>query len=440
MSDPRDQQFEQPNPPQTARGPRLIPGRLGTRAYTLAALRERVEAQFLAEYSLDSPALREATTPAKRLRLILDVTDHLLAVESVRLNDDERAELVRDTYSSLFGYGPLDPYFLDERVTTIALEGVERASVRCGHGDLTGIGRLFEDAAYLARTIARLLSDAGAELHPEQSVVETGLTIDGRRVRLSVVAPPLTPTIHADIRLHPRQAPSLDDLAAADVLSAEAAALLRQIARSGYGFVIAGEVESGKTTLLGALARELPEPPALITAVQRADELALPDEIERRWVQWPTREQVGITFGEQVLAALDTEPRCLLLDEVRADSPEAIAPLLEAEQAPRQIWVVRGAPDHKRLQSALGMLARRASVGQGELLVHALYERLPFVITVARIRGRLQLFSVAEWQSRIDTDYPDYVMLMHYQDGAARRTDKTLARWLDIDAGRSAST
>jgi len=199
--------------------------------------------------------------------------------------------------------------------------------------------------------------------------------------------------------------------------------------------VIAGEVESGKTTLLGALARELPEPPAAITAVQRADELLLPDEVQRRWVQWPTREQVGVTFGEQVLAALDTEPRCLLLDEVRADSPEAIAPLLEAEQTPRQIWVVRGAPDHKRLQSALGMLARRASVGQGELLVHALYERLPFVITVARIRGRLQLFSVAEWQSRIDTDYPDYVLLMHYQDGAARRTEKTLARWLDIDAG-----
>jgi hypothetical protein len=85
------------------------------------------------------------------------------------------------------------------------------------------------------------------------------------------------------------------------------------------------------------------------------------------------------------------------------------------------------------------MLARRASVGQGELLVHALYERLPFVITVARIGGRLQLFSVAEWQSRIDTDYPDYVMLMHYQDGAARRTDKTLARWLDSDAQESAS-
>jgi hypothetical protein len=77
------------------------------------------------------------------------------------------------------------------------------------------------------------------------------------------------------------------------------------------------------------------------------------------------------------------------------------------------------------------MLARRANVEIGEELVHALYARLPFVLTVARIKERLQLFSIAEWQSRIDTDYPDYVMLYRYQEGAARPTGKTLARWLD---------
>jgi hypothetical protein len=70
-------------------------------------------------------------------------------------------------------------------------------------------------------------------------------------------------------------------------------------------------------------------------------------------------------------------------------------------------------------------------LGQGEALVHALYERLPFMVTVARIRGRLQLFSIAEWQSRIDTDYPDYVMLMRYEEGRAQVTGTPPARWLD---------
>jgi hypothetical protein len=79
----------------------------------------------------------------------------------------------------------------------------------------------------------------------------------------------------------------------------------------------------------------------------------------------------------------------------------------------------------------MGMLARRADMSRSEEMVAALYDRLPFVITVRNIRNRLQVFSVAEWQSRPDSDYPDYVMLMQYQDGAARPTGAPLARWLE---------
>ena len=149
-------------------------------------------------------------------------------------------------------------------------------------------------------------------------------------------------------------------------------------------------------------------------------------------MRWPVGDTPGASFGDQIFAgAWRTIPSCLLLDEVRSDEPEAIAPLLELENPPRQIWVVRGAPHHKRLQSALGMLARRADMAQGEALVHALYERLPFIVTVARIREQLQLFSIAEWQSRIDSDYPDYVMLMRYEEGRAQLTGTPPARWLD---------
>jgi hypothetical protein len=148
-------------------------------------------------------------------------------------------------------------------------------------------------------------------------------------------------------------------------------------------------------------------------------------------VRWQAGETPGASFADQIFAALEREPTCLLLDEVRSDEPGAIAPLLELDNPPRQIWVVRAAPDHKRLQSALGMLARRADAARGEAPVHALYERLPFMVTVARIRGQLQLFSIAEWQSRIDTDYPDYIMLMRYEEGRAQLTGTPPARWLD---------
>jgi hypothetical protein len=102
----------------------------------------------------------------------------------------------------------------------------------------------------------------------------------------------------------------------------------------------------------------------------------------------------------------------MILDEVRADEPESIAPLLRESNAPRQIWNFRGPSDAKRLRSALGMVARRADVSRPEDMAAALYERLPFVVLVKRARGQIQLRGIAEWQFPPGSDYPDFVSLM----------------------------
>ncbi len=410
------------------REPRLVPGRSGTRMFSMAALLERIEDAFRDEH--DAAQLREADTSQARLKLILETTDYVLAVESVRLSPDEKADLVRRAYSQLFGYGPLDALFLDERVTTISLNGADRAAVRYGHAELVDMPLLFEDDEHLRAVVERLLIDAGAELRDDLPAIETGLTIGERPVSLSAILPSIAFGLNVDIRLHPRHAPTLDELVQNGFMTEVAVKMLRPLLASKYGFVIAGETETGKTTLLNALAQELSQQDQIVS-IERAGELRLPPAMTPFTVRWPVSDQPGASFGDQILAGLSTEPNCLLLDEVRSDEPEAIAPLLELETPQRQIWVVRGAPDHKRLQNALGMLARRAAPGQGETLVHALYERLPFMVTVARIRGQLQLFSIAEWQSRIDTDYPDYVMLMRYEEGRAQPTGNPSARWLD---------
>ena len=158
--------------------------------------------------------------------------------------------------------------------------------------------------------------------------------------------------------------------------------------------------------------------------MQRAGEMRLPEGAERWSVRWPVGAEPGVSFGALIDDAVERLPGCLVLDEVRADEPLTIAPLLNQPDTPRQIWSFRGVADSKRLQSALGMLARRADLNNGETLVHALYQRLPFVVTVARIRERIQLFSIAEWQPTDASDYPDFVLLMKYQDGMARPTGR----------------
>lgn len=419
-----------PEPPPAPLPP-MFAGAGGSRLYSQAALIERAVEEFLLEYGAAGQGnlrLVEAHTPADRYKLIRDVIDYVLGIESIRLPLDERAALVRAVYAELFGYGPLDSLLADARITSIVLAGDRHAAVRYGHGELTPIEPLFQSAGHLRAIISRLLADAGAQLDDRDIVREAGLNIGGRPVRLGVAAPPVTPVLYADLRLHPAQAPTLDELCEQDWMTGEARTVIERIVRSNYGLVIAGEPETGKTTLLNALINRID---GAGTVLERAGELRPPEMARHLGPGVSTPPPDAVTFADWAAHAAAEPASYLAIDEVRGEEPEAVAALLGPANMPRQIWAVRSVPDAKRLQSNMGMLARRAAPDDGEDAVHRLYARLPFIITLARIRERLQVFSIAEWQSRVDSDYPDYVVLFRYSDGAARPTGAQLARWLD---------
>jgi len=434
MSENNHDNAERPVRPQRldadkGREPHLIPAQLGSRWISLAALAEQIEIAFREEYDEDSLILAEADTPAKRLKLVLETADYLLSVESAQLSQQEKADLITRVYSNLFSYGPLDKLFLDDSVTTISLQGAEKTAVRYGHGELTPLGLLFQDADHYHRVIKRLLIDAGAELRENQPYIEFGLLVGERSVSVNLVAPPAAFQLTADIRVHPKTLPTWDDLIDSDFMTQQAVQFLKALAESTHGVLIVGETESGKTTLLSLFASNISSP---VTAVERTGELRLPDGSKRFLPKWSVGDQPGITFGEQITHALESSPVCLLLDEVRADEPQTIAPLLEMKDAPRQIWSFRGAIFAKRLQSALGMLARRADVGQGETLVRSLYERLPFVVSVNRVNNALRLWSIGEWQFKHSADYPTYTVLMQVEDGQLKLTGEKPSRFINL--------
>ncbi len=409
--------------PDEGREPEFVeslPGRM----VSVKGLVERIKQQFYDEHGDGtSGAFQEADTEAKRRGLVRDVTEYVLGVESVQLGRSERATVLARACSEIFSYGPLDELLRDERVTTLALEGTEKIAVRYGPAaSLQPLDPLFDDTPHMEQILKRLLRDAGTELRRDVPIIEVGLTVDDRRVCVSLAVPPFVSELAADIRVHPKNAPTLDDLIADDFLNEKAAQLLKAIVQSDAGFMIVGDTESAKTTLLSALLMHLPEPDNALS-VERASELALPSEMKRVSVQWPREDDPGITFAEQVQQALKTPPPCLILDEVRADEPQAIAPLLREADMPRLIWSVRGSADPRRIRSSLGMLARMADSTQPEAMVYNLYERLPFLLIMQRRRGLLRLREIAEWQfpagykQATDFVYADYTPLMTLQGG-----------------------
>lgn len=413
------------------REPQLLAGQLGRRLFSLNALVERIESAFVEEHGDDSPELREADTATKRLKLVLATTDYVLSVESVQVSMQEKADLINRVYSNLFGYGPLDVLFLDERITTISLDGADKASVRYGHGELVSLGPIFQNEDHLRRAIRRLLIDAGAELHDDQPYIETGLLVGERPVCVNLVAPPISYQLNLDIRVHSKTLPTPDELVASGFMTPQSVDLLKAVAQSPHGFLIVGDPESGKTTLLSILSQWLPNPEKTV-AVERAGELRPPAGVQRVTTRWPVGNQPGISFGEQIGHALESQPTCILLDEVRSDEPQTIAPLLEMTDAPRQIWSFRGTIFAKRLQSSLGMLARRADFGQGDDLVRALYKRLPFVVSVNRLNDSLRLWSIGEWQFKHNAEYPTYTLLMHTENGELKLTGERPVQPLNL--------
>ncbi len=377
----------------------------GNRQMSLAALREKIEDQLVAE---TSPAiLREAQDEAARRDLIRAAADYVLAVEGVTLSRADKLTIQDVVYSDLFRLGPLEIYLRDEAVTELTIDGPDRAHVRRGAGELTAANVYFDDVAHLERVIRWTLSTAGAQLNESDPFTEVGTVLAGRPARLTVAAPPVSPMLHIEIRLRPTPVATLDALVSAGMLDESAEMLLLAILSAGHGLMVVGDVGTGKTTLLEAL---LPHLPAGSLSVERAAELRLPPGIERLAAIPSAPDQPPVSFADQIRAALARDPLWLVLDEVRFDESDAMWQALTDAPATRCLWAFRGATNPLRLRTAFSMAVRRAQQGIDQALINsALLDRLPFVALLARQNQQLKLISINEWQR--DDQQPDTLAL-----------------------------
>jgi pilus assembly protein CpaF len=358
----------------------------GTYRVSLAGLLERIERQFLAETESRPDILLETADKAARMDLVREVMDYVLSIESITLSRPDRSLILEAVYRDLFNFGPLDPYLSDEAVTEVAIDGPERVSVRRGAGEMTTLDVQFNDVDHLERLTQRVLSSAGTQLSERNPVLEVGAVLAGRPARLTVFGPPVSPVLHIDMRLRSASPATLDGLIVAGMLDEAAAHLLRAILEGGYGLMVAGDVGTGKTTLLEALLPILPEGSL---CVERTPELRLPPRAERLIALPPGPDRPPVEFADQIRAALEKQPRWLVLDEVRFDESapmwEALTAGEDVNRRPRCLWAFRGATEPLRLRTAFGMSVRRAHQGIGQDLIHSvLVDRLPFVATLVR--------------------------------------------------------
>ncbi len=192
--------------------------------------------------------------------------------------------------------------------------------------------------------------------------------------------------------------------------------LLRALLASNYGFVIAGETETGKTTLLNALAQETAG--GAIAAVERAGELRLPPDAARLTVRWAVGDAPGAILRRSdstrrwlvsPLACCSTKCAPTSRKRSRRCSASTIRPAKSGSCAPRRItsgckarwgcWRAapicragRGARSRALRAAALHRHGRAdsgaASVVQHRRVAVARRHRLPRLRHAAALRGR----------------------------------------------------
>src|SRR5262249_23918919 len=146
------------------REPERLPQFLaGNRQISLAALRERIETEFIAE-TASRPDLVSESDEAARRELVRDVIDYVLATETISLSRAERLQVLEIVYEDLFHFGPLALYLADPTLTEFTVDGPDRIYVRHGAEEMTSTNVSFDDAAHLDRTVQRVLSFVGTQI------------------------------------------------------------------------------------------------------------------------------------------------------------------------------------------------------------------------------------------------------------------------------------
>jgi pilus assembly protein CpaF len=215
-----------------------------------------------------------APPPAARDALglwVSETTAQALADSNVRIGTAERARLEQLILDDAFGLGPIEPLLRDAALTSIMVNGPHAVFVE-RRGQIERVGG-FRDAAHLAAVLDRLARFAGKPMSGASSLVVEGRLPDASR--FVIVSPPLAPS-GPICTITRRAAPvaTLDDLVGQNALSQPMANLLRAASRGRLNILVSGRAESGRTTMLSALARAV-TPGERVVTVERRPELRL---------------------------------------------------------------------------------------------------------------------------------------------------------------------
>jgi len=259
---------------------------------------------------------RVSSIPKERMRAEIGrVVDVLLSESHVPMTTADQDRIVEEVLDEVLGLGPLEPLLKEPQISDILVNRYDRVYIeRAGKLSLTSVR--FKDNAHLLHIIEKIVSQIGRRIDEAQPIVDARL-LDGSRV--NAIIPPLAldgPSL--SIRRFGRHVITSEEMLANHTLSPGMLRFLAACVQAKVTILISGGTGSGKTTMLNALSRFIPEEERIIT-IEDTAELQLQ---QRHVVKFETRppnlnKEGGISQRILVRTALRMRPDRVIVGECR---------------------------------------------------------------------------------------------------------------------------
>ncbi len=259
---------------------------------------------------------RVSTIPKERLRAEIGrVVERLLEEERVPMTTAEQNRIVEEVLDEVLGLGPLETLLKEPSISDILVNRHDKVFIE-RNGKLSETTVRFKDDAHLLHIIEKIVSQVGRRIDEAQPIVDARLP-DGSRV--NAIIPPLAldgPCV--SIRRFGRHVITQDEMLQFKTVTPGMLRFLAACVQAKTTVLISGGTGSGKTTMLNALSRFIPEEERIVT-IEDTAELQLQ---QRHVVKFETRppnlnKEGGINQRQLLRTALRMRPDRIIVGECR---------------------------------------------------------------------------------------------------------------------------
>ena len=214
-----------------------------------------------------------------------------------------------------FFLDPIKPYLQDETVTEVMVNGHEEIYIE-RRGQLEETNARFESADALLSAVHNIAQYVGREIDETRPVLDARLP-DGSRVH-AVIPPSARRGTYLTIRKFSKERLTLEDLLGFGSISEPAKEFLEICVRLRKNIIVSGGTGTGKTSLLNALSKAIPEEERVVV-IEDSSELRLTQKhcLYLEAQQGDSHGRGKLTIRQLFVASLRMRPDRILVGEVR---------------------------------------------------------------------------------------------------------------------------